>query len=634
MCGISGIVKFSNQSISHFDSQRLKESLESMKSRGPNAQALCQGENWALGLTRLSIIDLDGGNQPMKDTATGVTLSYNGEIYNYLELKEDLLREGCTFVSESDTEVLLKSYIHWGKAALNKLNGCFAFAVYDPRDESLFVARDRLGVKPFYYNCEGSQLNFASSVAALIKIIGKRSLEPSAISHYFTSCRITFGEKTFLKGVNTLLPATCMKVDLNTGSVQKEKYWSRPTLAPQDKQDVPQQELLYRTSELIKSAVEDRLVSDVPVGCFLSGGLDSAIVARLATGGVRKYPFFCAGSTVEKYNEFKYAKEVADSLGCPVQDIRITPDTFFTDWQNLIDIKGLPLSTPNETSIYRLSKALKETCSVTLTGEGADEVFGGYLMPLFGIYDYLKAPHSEEASLGHALEYKLMQRFGRSFIYNEADHFFLTHSWMPADRKARFFSEGFWQGLDEDDEVFSFYEDFLDKHLQCSPFDRRLHLHAEVNLEGLLNRVDSSTMAASVEARVPFTDYRVVEFAFKQVDSWKMAFRNSAAESQARDLLVDEINQRDLIETKRLIRQAFAKDVPQVVIDRPKMSFPTPFQEWLSGGFVSELEDRCLKISREMEIFNEAEVKAMFSRGDRNLWLLANVCLWYEAVCR
>lgn len=633
MCGISGIVKFSNKSISLSDSQRLQESLESMKSRGPNSQALCQGSNWLLGHTRLSIIDLSGGKQPMKDAATGVTLSYNGEIYNFLALRNELLNEGCSFVTESDTEVLLKSYVHWGRAALNKLNGCFAFAVYDPRDESLFIARDRLGVKPLYYNIESGALNFASSVAALLKITGKKVLEPSAVSHYFTSCRITFGEKTLLKGVNTLLPGTFMKIVLKTGQTQKEKYWNRPVLAPEDKHQLSKEDLLQKTRELVKAAVQDRLVSDVPVGCFLSGGLDSAIIAGLATGGVKKYPFFCAGSTVEKYNEFHFAKEVADTLNCSVQDIRITPDSFFKDWQTLIDLKGLPLSTPNETSIFRLAKALKETCTVTLTGEGADEIFGGYLMPLFGIYDYLKSPHSEEMAAGHPLEYKLMQRFGRPYIFNEADHFFLTHSWMPADAKARFFSQAFWQSLDEDDEVFSYYEDFIDRYSQCSPFDRRLHLHAEVNLEGLLNRVDSSTMAASVEARVPFTDYRVVEFAFKQSDSWKMAFRNNDAEMQAKDLLVDEISKRDLVETKRLIRQAFAKEVPKTVLDRPKMSFPTPFQEWLSGGFVEELQGRCLEISSEMGIFDEAEVRAMFSRGDRNFWLLANICLWYESVC-
>ena len=633
MCGINGIVKFSNKSISVTDSKRLKESLNSMKSRGPDSQSLCQGKSWMLGHTRLSIIDLAGGLQPMQDSTTGVTLSYNGEIYNFKSLREELQSEGCRFTTDSDTEVLLKSYIHWGESALNKLNGCFAFAVYDPRDESIFVVRDRLGVKPLFYCFDQGQFSFASSVAALIKIVGKRGIEPSSVSHYFTTCRVTFGEKTLLKDISTLLPGTSIKLDLKTASLTKDQYWKRPVLSSGEKEHTSTDEILDETKSLLTSAVESRLISDVPVGCFLSGGLDSAIVAKLATAGVRKYPFYCAGSTVDKYNEFHYAKEIADSLKCDVRNVQITPETFFEDWQHLINEKGLPLSTPNETSIFRLAKELRKNCKVALTGEGADEIFGGYLMPLFGIYDYLKAPHNESESIGHPLEYKLMQRFGRSFIFNEADHFFLTHSWMPIENKIRLFEADFWKGLDEDDEVFSFYEDFIERYSKCTPFDRRLHLHAEVNLEGLLSRVDSSTMAASVEARVPFTDYRVVEFAFKQSDSWKMDYRDESALLKSKNLLVDEINQRDLVETKKMIRRAFAKELPPSIIERPKMSFPTPFQEWLGSDLKNYLEQNCLSISREMGIFNELEISQMFSRGDRNIWLLANLCLWYDQVC-
>lgn len=633
MCGINGIVKFSNQSISVSDSERLNESLTSMKSRGPDAQSLCQGQGWILGHTRLSIIDLEGGLQPMKDSATGVTLSYNGEIYNFKTLREELEAEGCQFETNSDTEVLLKSYIHWGVGALDKINGCFAFAVYDPRDDSIFLVRDRLGVKPLFYCFEQGQFSFASSVAALIKIVGKRSLEPAALSHYFTSCRVTFGEKTLLQGISTLLPGSFIRFNLKTANLEKGRYWNRPVLSADEKHNVEDEDLLNKTRTLLTSSVEDRLISDVPLGCFLSGGLDSAIVAKLATGGSRKFPFFCAGSTVEKYNEFKYAKEMADSLKCELRNIQITPETFFDDWKLLINEKGLPLSTPNETSIFRLAKELRKECKVALTGEGADEIFGGYLMPLFGIYDFLKAPHSEADSIGHPLEYKLMQRFGRSYIFNEADHFFLTHSWMPIENKIRIFNQDLWKGLDEDDEVFSFYEDFLDRYSKCTPFDRRLHLHAEVNLEGLLSRVDSSTMAASVEARVPFTDYRLVEFAFRQGDSWKMDYRNVMAAQKSKDLLVDEINQLDLVETKKMIRRTFAKELPSSIIERPKMSFPTPFQEWLDGDLKDQLGQRCLDISHRMGIFNQSEISQMFSRGDRNIWLLANVCLWYEQVC-
>ena len=634
MCGINGIVNFSNKPISVSDSENFQKSLNSMKSRGPDSQALCQGPNWLLGHTRLSIIDLNGGAQPLKDSATGVTLSYNGEIYNYKSLKGELQKKGHVFRTVSDTEVLLRSYLEWGELAFTKINGCFAFAIIDPRIDQLILVRDRLGVKPLYYSYQNNQLVFASTVAALLKVIGKQDLEPTAISHYFTTCRITFGEKTLLKNVANALPGTQMYFSLSSGELKKSRYWQRPVVAAEDKESCTSEELLGQTKALMKDAVSDRLMSDVPLGCFLSGGLDSAIVATLASEEKENLPFYCAGSSVEKYNEFEYASAVASKVGGSVENVIITADTFFEDWKHLIKEKGLPLSTPNETSIYRLSKKLSESCKVTLTGEGADEVFGGYLMPHFGIYDYLHSPHSPEAADSeHPLYYKLMQRFGRPFIYNEADHFFLTHSWMPVEKKASLFQADFWESLEEDDEVFTFYEDFLARYDQCSAFDRRMHLHAEVNLEGLLNRVDSSTMAAPVEARVPFTDYRVVDFAFRQSDQWKMDFRNEGSRTQAQGLLVDEIEKADLVETKKLIRRSFADVLPDSVVTRPKMSFPTPFQEWLSGSFVQGLEEECLSIAQRTGIFNSPEIKRMFATGNRNLWLLANVCFWYETMC-
>ena len=202
---------------------------------------------------------------------------------------------------------------------------------------------------------------------------------------------------------------------------------------------------------------------------------------------------------------------------------------------------------------------------------------------------------------------------------------------MPVSDKANLFSGDIWNSLEDDDEVFTFYEDFIERYRHLSAFDRRMHLHAEVNLEGLLNRVDSSTMAASIEARVPFTDHRIVEFAFKQSDSWKIDYRNEASKTKAHDLLVEEIEKENLVETKRLLRNAFKKHLPSSIIDRKKMSFPVPFQEWLSGELSSELKDFCIETSKETGIFNPQIVETMFDSGNRNLWLVANLCLWMKS---
>lgn len=630
MCGISGVVHKNSKHITNSDTHKLLASLNQLKSRGPDAQASCQGPNWILGHTRLSIIDLSGGVQPMQDAATGVTLSYNGEIYNYKSLRRELEAKGHTFKTDSDTEVLLRSYLQWGSDCVSKLFGCFAFAVLDKPQNKLVIVRDRLGVKPVYYCQKGATLFFASSAAAVKTLSGCEELDFAAVSHYLTSCRITFGEKTLYKDIKILPAGTVLELSLEDHRTTIRPYWSRPALSPADKKDQPVTDLQEQTKSLIVESVKDRLISDVPLGCFLSGGLDSAVVAQEAVKhALEDYPLYCAGTPFEKYNEFEYAAEMAAALGKTVEEVRISPETFFDDWKMLIKEKGLPLSTPNETSIYRLAKALGSKCKVALTGEGSDEVFGGYLLPQFGIYDFLRAPKSED-DVDNPLYWKIMRRYGRPFFFNEADHFFSTHSWMPVGDKAGLFNEDIWSSLEDDDEVFTFYEDFLERYSHLSAFDRRMHLHAEINLEGLLNRVDSSTMAASIEARVPFTDHRIVEFAFQQSDNWKIDYRNEQCRKKAQDLLVEEIEKENLVETKRLLRNAYKNDLPSSIIDRKKMSFPVPFQEWLSGELSSELKDFCIETSKETGFFNAQTVEDMFVSKNRNLWLVANLCLWLK----
>ena len=629
MCGISGLVNHQSKHLSQPDFIKLQNSLKHLHSRGPDSQASCQGNNWLLGHTRLSIIDLKGGKQPMQDVVTGVTLSYNGEIYNYKDLRSQLVSKGHSFRTSSDTEVLLRAYLEWGIDVLQLLDGCFAFAIIDPRKNELLLVRDRLGVKPLYYSNNKSSVTFASSVEALRTLSESNDLDHAALSHYFTSCRVNFANRSLYKGIYTLLPGTWMKFNLTKDEHFSGRYWQRPKLSAADKCDINAKDAEEQVQNLVSKAVQQRLISDVPVGCFLSGGLDSAVVASEVNQlSSLQHPLFCAGTPFEKYNEFQYAHEVSSSLNTSLEEVRISPDTFFDDWQKLINQRGLPLSTPNETSIYRLAKALGEKCKVALTGEGADEIFGGYIMPQFGVYDCSKAPYENQIDQTHPLYWKLLHRYGRNYFFNEADHFFLTHSWMSCAQKRTLFTDDLWNSLDEDDEVFSFYEDFFDNYEQCTPFDKRMHIHAEVNLEGLLNRVDSSTMAASVEARVPFTDHRLVEYAFMQSDQWKMDFRNEAGRKQAANMLINEIDEQDLLESKKLLRHAYRKRVPKSVLTRKKMSFPVPFQEWLAGPLATELKDFCIETAKSGNLFKPEAVEAMFNQGDRNMWLVANVCLW------
>ena len=583
MCGINGFFHHNNSTnLNNSLTRQIESNLEKLKLRGPNSQGIYHEQTWSFAHTRLAIQDIRNGQQPLIHTETQSVITYNGEIYNHKNIRQELESLGHQFQTHCDTEVLLKSYIEWGADCLHKLNGCFAFVIYDAPNDQFFMARDRLGIKPFYYTDQPDFTAFSSTVKAVVNYLP--ALEPSleAISHYLTSARTTLADQTLIKGVKSLLPAHYRIYDRQSKRSQTTCYWQKPCLSPEDKSTATFEEASEQVKELVEDAVKTRLISDVPLASFLSGGLDSSIIASsLCKFSTNTPKMYCAGTSEEEFNEIQFAQEMAKRLNIDLHYEQIDNSTFFDNWQFLIDSKGLPLSTPNEVSIYRLSKALSKDYTVALTGEGADEIFGGYIQPQYGYFDYQRAAKSpDESCINPNLDWPLQRRYGRNFFFNEADHFFSSCTWTNPAEKSTLLNEDIWQKLDEDDAVFTHYENFFDKVEHCSQLDKRLHLHSEINLEGLLKRVDSSTMAASIEARVPFNDHRVVELAFSLPDQFKYEFRSQAAKQEAQDLLIDEIDSKNLLESKRLLRKAFAHDIPTSIIDRKKMSFPVPFTQW------------------------------------------------------
>ncbi len=635
MCGIAGIISTPDENLRHKNNDLINKSLKILHNRGPNAQGTCQGSHWVFGHTRLAIIDIESGSQPMVDGDSGCALTYNGEIYNYINLRERLKKYGYQFFTNCDTEVVLKAYLHWGLNCFEYFNGFFAIGLVDPRKEVLHLARDRMGIKPLYFTQSKNRMCFASTIPAVALLSETQcSYNLSAMSHYLTTGRTCLGETTLVNDVYTLKPGTYRSINYNSWNVSSKSYWQIPVIPDEEKLNLSFDTAVEQCHALIDDSVKMRLMSDVPLGLFISGGLDSAIIsAVVANHYLKKIPTFCAGTDDETLNEYHYAKLVTDKFALEMNSETITSDDFVTNWIALIKNKGLPLSTPNEISIFKLAKALKKRCTVTLTGEGADEIFGGYVQPHFSAFDYDRCSRESDAvDLSDPFSMSMLMKYGRAFFLNDTDHFLSTCSWMGLVDKFKLFKEEVWTELDDDSEMISFYESFFNRLESCSTFDKRLHLHANFNLESLLSRVDSSTMLTSVEARVPFTDHRLVEFAFSLPDHYKMDWRNNEAKQRGQSLTVDQIDEFDLLETKRLTRNAFKNILPDQIIDRKKMSFPVPFSAWFSTSLSDYMRDLCLNSSLSQSLFNSAELEKMLNTGDKNLWLIANLCHWSNEI--
>ncbi len=633
MCGIAGLVEFEN-SITPEHHNRMTQAIEKMHLRGPDDNGITYNKNWIFGHTRLTIIDLKNGVQPLEDKETGVTLTYNGEIYNFRELRKTLEKKGHIFITHCDTEVLLKSYLEWGEDCVNHFNGFFAFAICDSRKNAIFAARDRVGIKPFYYSLDKNSFIFSSSIP-VIKVLSNKiyNYNYNAISNYLSTGRFTFGEDTLLSGIKTLLPGHSISINFKEKKTKINRYWKLPIYSPKEKNDIPFEQACEKVYDLLNNSVKSRLVSDVPLGAFLSGGLDSAIITQTANKySNHQIPLFCAGTNIDKYNEFEYAETMAKSLGLNLDKIVITPENFMDNWDFLMQNKGMPLSTPNEVAIYNLSKNLKQKCSVTLTGEGADEIFGGYTQPQFSAYDFDRCARSEElADTNSSFALSMIMENGRSFFINDTDHYTSTGTWFNYLNKENIFKNQIWNDkLNNDNNFYAYYEDFFDSVKKCSSFDKRMHLHANLNLENLLSRVDNSTMSASVEARVPFTDHNIIEFAFALPDNYKMNWASLQNKKLGANLITSEIDKLNLLETKRLPRNAFNSLLPKSIIDRKKMSFPTPFTEWFYGPLYDDIKDLCMSSSLTNTLFKQSSIEKILETKNRNLWLIANLCKWNE----
>lgn len=639
MCGILGKISL-GANISENSSTFIK-SLELQHHRGPDDSDIYKDEEFIFGHRRLSIIDLDShAKQPMVSDCGNYILVYNGEIYNYQEIKTELIEKGYSFHTVSDTEVLLNAFIEYGIDCIQQLIGMFAFTIYDRLTKEYYIVRDRLGIKPLYYSKDNDNLIFSSEIKSILKLDKKkRELDHKAVSSYL-SFRYPILNNTFFKDIHSLAPAHYIK--LTKSNFEIVEYWNVVDQFKEQENDRGEDYYQLRLRDLLESSVKYRMISDVPFGAFLSGGVDSSVItALMAKNSSEPIKTFTIGFEEEGFNEFKYANIIAEKYGTDHKEIVLSGKNYIETMEKLIEFKDAPLSVPNEVPLYLMSKELKKYITVVLSGEGADEIFGGYGRIFRSPYDFERMKELDASELSESEKKEFTTNFIKKYLTdsfdNEIDHFMNIYSYTVFEDKKELLNEDFPLDVMETEliEKFMFYFDELKDE---SYYNKLMYAFEKNHIVGLLHRVDTSTMAASVEARVPFVDHRLVEFAFTIPLKYKLKWASEESKKISRVLMSDRISEEFDI-PKYILKKSYEDMIPKELLYRKKMGFPVPLNDWFGGHF-NEYAKKILlsKEAKERNIYNTTNIENWLN-SDRlssdhsfamKIWMLINIEIFMQ----
>lgn len=631
MCGIIGV-------FGDIPEQKIIESArDTMEHRGPDDAGLyySKKEDIALGHRRLSIIDLSpAGHQPFLSNDERFVVVFNGEIYNYLEIKKELA-DFYDFKTKTDTEVVIAAYLKWGEQCLSEFNGMFALAIWDRKEHKLFVARDRFGKKPFFYCQDGKNFYFSSEMKGILCFDNiPRKLNKKGFLDYL-SYRYVLGGETLFEGIKSLLPGHYSVIEKGSGFKQV-RYWELPIATK--KEDPGEGEAIKRTSELLMESVKLRLRSDVPTGAYLSGGLDSSlIVALMSTLLDKPIKTFSIGFPEEGFSELEYAKIIADKFKTEHHEFVLSGEDYFDNLLNVIKSKDAPLLSPNEVAWYVLSFHLKKHITVVLSGGGADELFGGYGRIFRSGYD-LEHSNALE-SLGEkekkVLIGNLKKKYATLNFKSTCDHFLSQYPYLKDSLKRRLLNPKAFN-LRGDLLNKKYFQSFFTKLSGMHPSDQYLYIFQNMHLLGTLESLDSVTMPASVEARAPYVDYKLVEYVSSLPLKYKMAWKSKADEKKSRLLnsaQISEVNDT----TKYLMRKIAAKYLPPKIMKRKKMGFPVPLDKWFRGKFQNLAKDLLLSSDSKSKIlYNPRALAGLLDHDTEfvqenhgmHIWMLINTELW------
>lgn len=546
MCGICGVYNY--KSLYPVEERDLVRMCDVMAYRGPDDHGIMAEGPIGLGHRRLSIIDIGGGHQPMFNNDRTVGIVYNGEIYNYIELRENLIKKGWSFRTSSDTEVLIKMYEEYGQDCLQYLNGMFAFAIWDSKRKRLFMARDRLGIKPLYYAETSGGIVFGSEIKTILQLSYMQAEVNNAAIDLFLSYGYMLGRDTIFKGIKKLMPGETLSVDNKI--LKKRKYWDIEYNVGEIEDE---RVYIDRLNELLEDSIQLRLRSDVPVGVFLSGGVDSsAVVAKLCEKLTRQLKTFSVSFDKGKdFDESPYSNIIAEKFKTDHYHFYLSPEKFFSFIPDLVWHLEEPIAEPPAVSLYYVSKLASEHVKVVLSGEGSDELFAGYSKYRF--FKNIDKFHMLSPAL------KLLARSPRlKRLYHLVDapfekRYLGGHS-LDLYFRNRLYSNDFNDHVN-DFNMYDYVGEIYKKTESQDILNRMLYLDQNTWLpENLLLKADRMSMATSIELRVPFLDHRLAEFAATVPPHLKLKGK----------------------ETKYILKKALSDVLPPEILYRKKMGFPAP----------------------------------------------------------
>ncbi len=577
MCGVCGELRLDG---SPAEVGAIGRMLGRLVPRGPDNEGRYSDGPVALGHRRLSIIDLsERANQPMVDDELGLVLVFNGTIYNYRELRDELSQQGYHFFSDGDSEVILKAYHAWGEQCVERLHGMFAFAIWDASHEQLFMARDRLGIKPLYYSLTAGKLRFASNTQALLAAGDvDTSIDPVGLHHQLTLHAVIPAPHTILNGIKKMIPGTSLTAQAN-GEIKEQSYWQLNATRPET--PMSETEWVDTIHEALRKSVKRRLeIADVPVGVLLSGGLDSSLlVALLAEQGVKDIRTFSVGFEdvpEERGSEFEYSDLVVEHYKTQHHKYTIPNEQVLKRLPEAIGHMAEPMVAQDAVAFYLLSEQVSQEVKVVQSGQGADEVFGGYFWyPLM------------DAETGSDLE-----RFSKHYFDRSHEEFLETVT--PAYRGEDHTSLRVEQMLAEPGT-----DSFIDSVLRMDT--------TTLIVDDPVKRVDNMTMAWGLEARVPFLDHELVELAMKMPPELKL--RSGG---------------------KHVLKTIARELLPAEVIDRPKGYFPMPALKYVRGDFLSFMKDILdSRACKERGLFNRDYVNKLLAEPEKYYTKLQGSKLWH-----
>jgi len=594
--------------------------------RGPDDEGIFIDGQIGLGHRRLSIVDVASGHQPMTNEDGTLHITYNGEIYNHADFRAELEARGHVYRSHCDTETILHLYEEHGAGCVQHLRGMFAFAIWDQPRRELFIARDRLGVKPLYYfHATDGSLYFGSEIKTLFAANAlKPEINFSALPDYLAN-HATSGEETLFRGVKRLLPGHTLR--WHDGRIDINRYWdvSFTKSEPGGRSD---QDYIDEWRDLFGKAVRLRLMADVPLGMFLSGGIDSSAIAAVMSGMVSEpIKTFSVAFKEREANELEYARLIATAFKTNHHEVVVSPEDFFSALPKLVWHEDEPLAHPSSVALYFVSKLAAGHVKVVLTGEGSDELLAGYaryrktiLNLALGARYHGTMPEGLRTAVRNRIEglprgSKVRQKLLRTFLSLQPDIesiYFDNFSVFSRSLQNELLSPDVRKRAGAID-PYAGVRNLLAQTDAQSPLDRLLYADIKTYLHELLMKQDQMSMAASIESRVPFLDHKLVEFTSSLPERLKLHGWT----------------------TKYVLRKAMTGVLPETILARPKMGFPVPIGKWFRGEYRSVVDEYVLSgRSLERGVFQEEFVRSLVARHDagedhsERLWALVNFEMW------